>query len=112
MEEWQQCRSSLCIYRSALPQKTVLPRAKVGRPEDLTERTGNSRLGPREGYKKGKVNQRSTPEEAEVKTESYPPPPLRSSPLSQGDKVNGKRKTARAGSTNQRSTISQVKSEN
>ena len=55
MEEWQQCRSSLCIYRSALPQKTVLPRAKVGRPEDLTERTGNSRLGPREGYKNGKV---------------------------------------------------------
>ena len=33
----------------------------------------------------GKVNQRSTPEGAEVKTENYPPPPLRSSPLSQGD---------------------------
>ena len=26
----------------------------------------------------GKVNQRSTPEGAEVKTENYPPPPLRS----------------------------------
>ena len=87
MEERQQCRSSLCIYRSeirkrhsALPPKTVLPRAKAGRPEDLTERTGNSRLGPREGYKNGKVK-------------TYPPPPLRSSSLSQGDKGKGGRKS-------------------
>ena len=44
--------SLLFVYMSsALPQKTVLPRAKAGRPEDPTERTGNSRLGPREGYK-------------------------------------------------------------
>ena len=34
----------------------------------------------------GKVNQRSTPEGAEVKG-FYPPPPLRSSHLSQGDSL-------------------------
>ena len=28
-----------------------------------------------------------------VKTDNYPPPPLRSSPLSQGDKANGKVKS-------------------
>ena len=39
----------------------------------------------------GKVNQRSTPEGAEVKTENYPPPPLRSSPLSQGDSLESNR---------------------
>ena len=36
----------------------------------------------------GKVNQRSTPEGAEVKTENYPPPPpCVVLPLSQGRKV-------------------------